>query len=175
MLFIPRSCLLIVFTLKCIKPKTREGTEKFTLNGPFQKKKKCNSELLNWFYCINPWEYSPFTVKKKKKSHIMQWFAVLPTATPEPTDFQRENREVRITPMSNGQLKGRTINIFCLPLCSDLERNNWASNYLSDVCKVCLAVNSIFPKSKNLSLEVECLHCHKQTEQAVNYFRSEAK
>lgn len=99
---------------------------------------------------------------------------MLPTATPKPTDFQRENREVRITPMSNGQLKGRTVNTFCLPLCSDLERNNQASNYLSDVCKVCLAVNSLFPKSKK-SLEVECLHCHKQTEQAVNYFRSETE
>lgn len=173
MLFIPRYCVFIIFTLKCTKPKTREGTEKFTLNVTFQKKKNCNSELLNWFYCINLCKYSPFTWKKK--SPIMQWFAVLRTATPKPTDFQRENREVRITPLSNGQLKGRTINTFWLPLCSDLERNNRASNYLSDVCKVCLAVNSIFPKSKNLSLEVKCLHCHKQTEQAVNYFRSEAE
>lgn len=165
-----------MFTLKCIKPKTRERTEKVTLNVTFQNKKQeeiCSSEFFNWFYCINPCKYSPFTWKKK--SHIMQWFAVLPTATPKPTAFQRENRRVRITPMSNGQLKGRIINTFCLPLCSDLERNNQASNYLSDVCQVFLAVNSIFPKSKNLSLEMEHLRCHKQTEQAVNYFRSEAE
>lgn len=116
-----------------------------------------------------------FYMKEKKSHNAMISSAVLPTATPKPTDLQRENREVRITPMSNGQLKGRTINTFCLPLCSDLERNNRASNYLSDVCKVCLAVNPIFPKSKNLSLEVECLHCHKQSEQAVNYFRSETE
>lgn len=43
---------------------------------------------------------------REKKSHDAITYS-FPTASPKPTNFQRENREARITPLSNEQLKGK--------------------------------------------------------------------